>query len=283
MVRTTTWESGTASLSRRMASKPLIPGMLMSITTTSGCVSSVMRRAPTPSAASPTSVMASSEARIMRRPARTMAWSSTSSTRIATARSSRGQWYANSNAGAAARPRIDGELAPQEAHSLLHTYDAQMLLSRPADLVGIEAAAVVFDHRLHRAVRPRAAPGALTGIGVFDDVGHRLLDKAVEVDLQPLGQAGVEAAGPHDGLDAGLGERCLGVPVHGCGEAEGVQEGGSQVKDDASDLLERARGDVTGLGQGAPQVALLATIARNGLLQGVQAHDQAGEGLAHLD
>ena len=61
-----------------------------------------------------------------------------------------------------------------------------------------------------------------------------------------------------------------------------VQEGGAQVEDDAPDLLKRARGDVAGLGQVAAQVASLATIEREGLFQCVQAHDQAGEGLAHL-
>src|SRR3989304_6767440 len=120
-----------------------------------------MRRAPAPSAASPTSVMSSSEERIMRRPARTMAWSSTSSTRIATVGSSRGQRYANVNAGSAARLRIDGELAAQGTYSLLHADDAQVLLARPADLVGVEAAAVVLHNRVPRALAPGEADGAL--------------------------------------------------------------------------------------------------------------------------
>ncbi len=57
---------------RRVASMPFIPGMLRSITTTSGFRACVLRTASRPSAASPTTSMLDSVSRMARSPCRTM-------------------------------------------------------------------------------------------------------------------------------------------------------------------------------------------------------------------
>jgi hypothetical protein len=59
-----------------------MPGMRMSSSTTSGTVSVTTRTPAAPSAASPTTSMSGSAASTMRRPVRTIAWSSTRTTRM---------------------------------------------------------------------------------------------------------------------------------------------------------------------------------------------------------
>jgi hypothetical protein len=71
----------------RVASSPSIPGIRMSISTTSGAFSATAATAPAPFAASPTTLMPSAASRITQKPARTSSWSSTTSTRIGRATS----------------------------------------------------------------------------------------------------------------------------------------------------------------------------------------------------
>ena len=86
---------------RRVASRPSIPGMRMSISTTSGRVRRTASTASSPSAASATTSMPSA-VRIIRKPVRTSAWSSATTTRTASRhRTSTGSWAA---AGARGMP-----------------------------------------------------------------------------------------------------------------------------------------------------------------------------------
>src|SRR6266853_629504 len=71
-----------SSVRRRVASMPSTPGMRMSIRTTSGCSVRTASIAVGPSAASPTTSRSGWASRIIRKPARTSAWSSTMRTRI---------------------------------------------------------------------------------------------------------------------------------------------------------------------------------------------------------
>ena len=66
----------------RVASSPSIPGIRMSISTTSGPCAAACDTAAAPLAASPTTVMPSAASRMTQNPARTSSWSSTTSTRI---------------------------------------------------------------------------------------------------------------------------------------------------------------------------------------------------------
>src|SRR6202035_3762843 len=71
-----------SSVRRRVASMPSTPGMRMSISTTSGRSVRTASMAADPSAASPTTSRSGCASRIMRKPARIRAWSSTMRTRI---------------------------------------------------------------------------------------------------------------------------------------------------------------------------------------------------------
>ena len=67
---------------RRVASSPSISGMRMSITTTSGFSARTCSSACAPVAASPTTSMSSRESSSARNPARTIGWSSASTTLV---------------------------------------------------------------------------------------------------------------------------------------------------------------------------------------------------------
>ena len=66
----------------RVASRPSMPGIRMSISTTSGPWAAACDTAASPLAASPTTVMPSAASRMTQNPERTSSWSSTTSTRI---------------------------------------------------------------------------------------------------------------------------------------------------------------------------------------------------------
>ena len=84
VVRTTTRTAAScgSAVIRRVAVRPSTSGMLRSISTTSGRSSRARATAVPPLGASPTIVMSSADSRSIRKPARTSAWSSASSTRI---------------------------------------------------------------------------------------------------------------------------------------------------------------------------------------------------------
>jgi hypothetical protein len=68
--------------SLRVASMPSMPGIRMSISTTSGSWSRATDTAASPSAASPTTSMSGAESRIITSPVRIAAWSSATTTRM---------------------------------------------------------------------------------------------------------------------------------------------------------------------------------------------------------
>ena len=82
---TTRLASSGLSVICRVACSPSPPGIWMSISTTSGRRRRVAATACSPLAASPTTSMSGSDSRIMRNPARTIDWSSASSTVVLTA------------------------------------------------------------------------------------------------------------------------------------------------------------------------------------------------------
>ncbi len=76
---------GAADASRvisRVASSPSIPGIRMSMSTTSGWWAATADTAASPFPASPTTVIPSAASRMTQNPERTSSWSSTTSTRI---------------------------------------------------------------------------------------------------------------------------------------------------------------------------------------------------------
>ena len=82
VVSMTTFGAGALPVSSRVASSPSIPGIRMSISTTSGRQPTAAASAASPLAASPTTVMSSAVSRMTQNPERTSSWSSTTSTLI---------------------------------------------------------------------------------------------------------------------------------------------------------------------------------------------------------
>ena len=71
-----------SAMIRRVAAIPSVPGIRTSMSTTSGPSAATWATAWSPSAASPTTCRSGSISRIIRKPARTSAWSSTIRTPI---------------------------------------------------------------------------------------------------------------------------------------------------------------------------------------------------------
>jgi len=109
-----------------------------------------------------------------RRPERTTAWSSAIRMRI-------GTWHLHHDGGTCPRPRFPASGSAQRLGSLPQPEETQVL---PAlDLVRFEPDAVVLDHHkdpVAATLRHHVDPGRS---GVAHDVGHRLLDHAVESRL----------------------------------------------------------------------------------------------------
>ena len=111
---------GGSSARRLVASTPSMIGIRMSMTMTSGRSSAAAIERVPPIAASPTTSISSSSARIIRKPVRTSSWSSTSRTRTLM------QALAVSSIGRCAvtrkpiRRRMRRECAAEHGHSLTH-------------------------------------------------------------------------------------------------------------------------------------------------------------------
>src|SRR5262245_21763673 len=118
----------------------LPPGMVRSRVITSGASSPARARASRLLAASPTTSISSWALIIVRRPARTTAWSSTMSTRILGI-VPLAQRDPRDDPGSLSRPRLDGQASAQEGGPLAHA--GQPALPAGAHIPDIEAAAVV--------------------------------------------------------------------------------------------------------------------------------------------
>src|SRR3954452_10749228 len=182
---------GTWSRSSRMACTPSTRGITRSISTTSGrrrCAAAIASR---PSPASPTTSMPSWSDRNVRSPSRTTAWSSTTSTRIASS-TRRLQPHRR----APARRRRDGEAAAQALRPLLHRGQPEpprAYLGR----VGIEAGAVVAHLEHHAPILVREPQADVVGVRVAHRVAQRLLGDAK--DLARAARVGLD-----DGLEVEL-------------------------------------------------------------------------------
>src|SRR6266478_2439928 len=108
MLRTSTGSLGLDRLISRNTSKPLLPGMVMSSTTTSHLSFQTRLRASWALRASANSARRSSSARIWRKPLRTTAWSSTRRIFMADLGGD-GGWGIGSDYDGALALRADGE------------------------------------------------------------------------------------------------------------------------------------------------------------------------------
>src|SRR5918994_360176 len=191
----------------RVAVRPSVPGMRMSMSTTSGVSRRTSCTASSPSAASPTTSMSSWASSRARKPARTRAWSSASTTRITAAPSRPAGGVVNRSGGLVGRltrggviggpdgpdgRRADRQRGPhaeatagtgtglepsaEGVHPLPHAGDAPafVVLARQR---GRPAAAVVVDLYV-QLVAVGEADGGLASVGMADDVGERFLGDA---------------------------------------------------------------------------------------------------------
>src|SRR5262249_10829984 len=152
----TTRVSGQSRAATRAASRPLSPGIMMSISTTSGRWDLIRLSASRPSAASP---ITSTPARLCskrRMPARIRRWPSASNPRIGFMVCSfgvgrLGHGEAGADAGAVAGAGLDGQGAAEQLDSLLHAQKAEAgpLGRPPPGRLGVEADPVVADGQFH--------------------------------------------------------------------------------------------------------------------------------------
>ena len=155
--------------------------------TTSGVSRRALSTACVPSEHSPTTSMSSSASRIIRKPARISAWSSTSSTRMLMPAPAVG-WGA-ARAPRSRRPaRGPPARAPVHRGALAHADEAVAAAGVAQLVVVARALAVVLDaqHDLVRLVRDRHAGARARR--VLERVGERLLDDPVRRQVDPGGQ-----------------------------------------------------------------------------------------------
>ena len=167
IVSTSTATCGAASTMRRVASTPSMPGMLMSISTTSGWSERAAATAASPESASPTTTTSLAVSSSARSPARNAGWSSATSTRWRRRRGPRArrscgprlfERQPRHDARPATRPALDRDVAAELLRPLPHRLEAGARAERRR-----QAPAVVgdLDRELGRGLEPDAAqPGA---------------------------------------------------------------------------------------------------------------------------
>src|SRR5690606_31532518 len=303
---TRTAASSGSALIRRVAASPSVPGMRMSMRTTSARRSRASSTASAPSDASPTTSMSGSESTRTRKALRSRAWSSASRTRMVIrsppVRGSRAVG-GRGGAGLDGQDRMDaeaaavagtgGEGAAQGGDPFPHAEQAVPAAgSRRGALVG----AVVEHGDLD--VRPDADDADLRpgpGPGVFLHVGEGLLDDPVGGRVDGGGQGGVPDVAGHLHVQPGAAEgarefvqavqagrglgRCLGVPglaEQADGGAQLVQGGAAGLADVGEGLLGLVGPLVHGVGGAAGLDVGRGDVAGADVVQG------AGDAQAYL-
>src|SRR5882762_257058 len=201
MVTISTLVWGRAALRRLSTARPSSAASWTSSMTTSGRNSAARWSASSAVAASPTTAI-SGTLSMLRRPSRTIGWSSTIRTRIGRLGAIGGprtERQARADSGAVLGPPLDDALAAQQPGALPHREQAEPAARRLAR-GALEAHAPVGDREEERRaflpdvnVDPRRAR-------VLEGVGERFLDDAECGGLDGGGQAGVlEVLGERDG------------------------------------------------------------------------------------
>src|SRR6266576_6506482 len=180
LVSTITRAAGRRRRSSRMAPTPSRRGMTRSMSTTSGLSRSACRTACSPSAASPTTSRPSWSERKVRSPSRTTSWSSTSSTRIASAIPD-----LQAHGRAVAGRRADLQAAAGAPRALLHRGQAEAPRAQ-LGIAGVEARPVVGDLEHEPAVVAPQPHGDALGAGVAQGVVQRLLGDAQDLAVALL-------------------------------------------------------------------------------------------------
>src|SRR5690606_3684298 len=203
----------------RVAASPSVPGIRMSMSTTSARRSRASRTASAPSEASPTTSMSGSESTSTRKALRSSAWSSASRTRIVirapAARWSRAAVLGRGRAGLDGKDRMDaeaaavagtgGEGAAQGGDALAH---AEQAVSAAGGRVVVGAAAVVEDGDLDVRSHPDDADlGPRLGAGVLLHIGQGLLHDPVGGQADGGGELGALVGAGDLDAQSGAAER----------------------------------------------------------------------------
>src|SRR5262245_38369928 len=155
----------------RVATRPLVPGIAQSITTTAGLSCFVSAIASSPLLASPTTSIASSSSSMRRKPRGTRLWSSARST-VIVASSPRGHRHFHANEGAAVGRPKELDRSSHERCPLAHRDNAKA----PARRDGRQARAVVFDLQLEHVSDAAQADGGSGRPGVAGYIAQGLLE-----------------------------------------------------------------------------------------------------------
>src|SRR6266567_1225117 len=170
-----------------MTSVPLMLVSSRSSTTTSGLCCSTSLTTSVPSVVQAATLMSGSPSSSARRPSRTIAWSSASSTRIMGGTSFRRQLdgQRRSPSGRA----LEGERAAQHLHAILNAAQAEVpplhahVLLACQHALGLEATAVIRDGQRDDETPPLDAHALPGGARVPVAVRERLLQDPVDRDL----------------------------------------------------------------------------------------------------
>src|ERR1041385_6508443 len=174
-----------------MTSVPLMLVSWRSSTTTSGLCCSTSLTTSVPSVVQAATLMSGSPSSSARRPSRTIAWSSASSTRIMVRASFRGQ--RDGQRCPPAGRALECERAAEHLHAVLNAAQAEVpplhahVLFAREHALRLEAAAVVRDGQRDRHAPPLDAAALAGGARVAVAVRERLLQDPVDRDLRGQG------------------------------------------------------------------------------------------------
>src|SRR5215468_228818 len=210
MVRKTTRQGRDSARSLRRTSSPVMPGMAMSDTMTSGRSLRATSRSASPSVTVPSSV--NSSRRRPASPSATMAWSSASST-VARAMPVLREGHHQAQLGAVDKPGVDRERAADEAGALLYADEAES--AAPARLRDFKAAAIIGDGQLHGRVVAGQRHANLIGARVLGHVAESLLGGAVEAQRHVAGYGARGVVGVKDHARSVRALDLVAVPAQG--------------------------------------------------------------------
>src|SRR5256886_16303354 len=227
-----------------MTSVPLMFVSWRSSTTTSGLCCSTSRTTSVPSVVQAATLISGSPSSSARRPSRTIAWSSASSTRIMGGTSFRRQLdgQRRSPSGRA----LEGERAAQHLHAILNAAQAEVpplhahVLLACQHALGLEATAVTRDGQRDDETPPLEAHALPSAARVPVAVRERLLQDPVDRDLR--GEGAVAQLPGQLQLHRLLRQRLVldGKALDDLAQFAALEPGGAEGADEVADLAERA-------------------------------------------
>src|SRR3990172_8934916 len=231
MVRMSTRTSGISFRARRVAARPSMGCMVMSMTITSGWDSRAFFRASCPSAASATTSKPPWASRSSRSPSRKSLWSSARSIRIlATLHLPGPQGQLHPDPGSLPGLGMNLQASPDKVRPFLHPLEADgPFQDRRFQTLQVKAPPIIL-HLGYKATIGKTEPKVgVPGLGVLGNIVGRLLENAKEGRLHGGRQTALLPLQlkmhPYPGTDQAV----LGVRTEGRDKPQVVQGRGPQV------------------------------------------------------